>query len=116
MRPCWWIAWQTIAEAPNLSLQRSLEERRRNQQAAHTKDPKKQQVAINRDPTAILEQNLLEAMNGIGEGIGNRNRAQPFGEGGNWIDGRPPRGAEAGAAAAAGAAGAAGAALSVALF
>ena len=68
-------------------LQRALEERRGDQQRADAEDEEKEQVVLNGDESAVLEQDGFEAVDRIGEWIDDGDGAQPRGKGGDGIHG-----------------------------
>ena len=57
------------------AFQGPFEQRRGNQQRPNAEGKKEQQVSLDRNEPAVLQQNRLEAVNRVGERIDDRNGA-----------------------------------------
>jgi hypothetical protein len=56
-------------------LQRSLEQRRSNQECSNAEDKQKEQISANRNETSVLEHDRFEAVDRVCKGIDDRDGA-----------------------------------------
>ena len=77
---CAWQFWPS---------QRPLEEWRGDQQRADAEGEEEEQVVLDGDETAVLQQDGLKAVDGIGEGIDDGDDVQPGRERRRWDRWRP---------------------------